>query len=128
MSRRARFGSSDSTHVGAAKHLVDQAWVDLERMPPTCRGGIEIASRALAHAERAKGHLDSIEDRGVREHNNEVFGMANRASNHAHETLQFFAGTCTAPYDATKRVPLFSRGKIAAEAERAARAAKRRRR
>ena len=117
MAKRRRFslGSADATHVYAARDLVNKAWGDLERMPPTCRGGIEMASRALGYAERAKGHLDSIEGEGTRAGNNETFGLANRATRAANETLNFFAGTCAAPYDTTKRVPLFSRGKIAAE-------------
>lgn len=113
--RRINLGSADATHVYAAKHLVNQAWGDLERMPPTCRGGIEMASRALGYAERAKGHLDSIEGEGTRAGSNETFGLANQATRAANATLNFFAGTCTAPYDSSKRVPLFSRGKIAAE-------------
>lgn len=127
MKRRMRFGSSDATHVAMAQRLVNDAWVDLERMPPTCRGGISVAARALGSAERAKGHLDSIEGEGTRAGNNETFGLANRASRAAHETLEFFAGACTAAYDSTKRVPLFSRGKIIAEREAAERKAKRRR-
>jgi len=126
--RRFGLGSSDATHVAAAQHLVNEAWGDLERMPPTCRGGIAMAARALGSAERAKGHLDSIESGSARAENNETFGLANRASRAAHETLEFFAGTCAAPYDSTKRVPLFSRGKIAAERAEAERKAKRKRR
>lgn len=125
--KRSRFGSSDATHVAMAQRLVNDAWADLERMPPTCRGGIEVAARALGSAERAKGHLDSIAGEGTRAGNNETFGLANRAARAANETLSFFAGACKAEYDSTKRVPLFSRGKIMAEREAAERKAKRKR-
>ena len=115
MRRRRRglrgLGSPDSTHVDAARHNVNAAWNDLERMPPTCRGGIEVASRVLGYAEKAQAHLSSIEDPSMRAANTKLFGYANLAAKAAHETVQFFAGTCEAPGRAAGERPLFSRAK-----------------
>jgi hypothetical protein len=109
--RKRPLGSFDADHVAQARHNVKEAWDALERMPPTCYGGIQTAARALAYAERAQGQLASIEDRKVREDHTEIFGAANRAAKAAHETVQFFAGVCQAPGREAGDRPLFSRAR-----------------
>jgi hypothetical protein len=111
-----------------AQHELDKAWGDLERMPPTCRGGITLAARALGYAERAQGHLASIEDPRIREEHTKIFGSANRAAQAAHETVQFFAGVCEAPGREAGERPLFSRAKVAREEAAREAALKRKRR
>jgi len=113
--RRGGFGASDSDHASVgARHIAD-AWVDLERMPPTCEGGIQVASRALANAERGLAHLHAIEDAGARANRNDVFGLGNRAAKAADQTLTFFSRVCKALHGEARERPLFSRGKVATE-------------
>jgi hypothetical protein len=113
MARRSRsLGSPESDHIASAKKLVDDAWLDLERMPPTCEGGITLASRAFANAQRAQAHLQSVDDRALRKKHTKLYGLANRASNAAWETITFFKTTCKAPYPKAGERPLFSRGRL----------------
>lgn len=113
--RRGGLGASDSDHASVAKNHINEAWRDLERMPPTCEGGIQTAARALASAERGLSHLHSIEGGGTRTENNEAFGLGNRAAQAASQTLNFFSRVCKADHRAAGERPLYSRGKVAAE-------------
>lgn len=127
-SRRGGLGASDSDHAAVGRRHIDDAWMNLERMPPTCEGGIQVASRALASAERGLAHLHAIEGEGTRAGNNESFGLGNRATHAAGQTLDFFSRVCKAPYGESREVPLFSRSKVAAEEARAKIIAARRKR
>jgi hypothetical protein len=109
--RRKPLGESTDFHAARAKKLLDDSWRDIERMPPTCRGGVVMAARAFANAERAQGHLASIGDRRERAEHTELYGSANRASKAAWEAVQFFASVCEAPYSKTRKQPLTSRRK-----------------
>ena len=113
MARRKRrgLGSPDGHHASQGAKLTADAWRDLERMPPTCEGGIQLASRALANANRAQAHLQSIGGRTERERFSDVFGDANRAAHAANKTLNFFARTCKVSGRKAADRPLFSRHK-----------------
>lgn len=104
--RRRGLSGSDEFHVDAAKKSIDAAWLDLERMPPTCEGGIRLATRAYAAAQEAKAHLWAIDDRQA---HTELFGDANRATTAAWKTVNHFAGVCRAPNREAAKRPLFSR-------------------
>jgi len=117
--RRGGLGASDSDHASVGTRHINDAWRDLERMPPTCEGGIQVASQALANAQRGMAHLQAIEGEGTRAGHNEAFGLGNRATRAADETLRFFARVCKAPHGEARERPLFSRGKIAAEEAKA---------
>jgi hypothetical protein len=108
-------GSSEKDHARAAKSLLNDAWTDLERMPPTCRGGIVIAARALGYAQKAQSELASIDNRRRRHLLTDLYGSANYAANAAWKTINHFAGICDAPYPRTRDVPMFSRGKMVRE-------------
>jgi hypothetical protein len=107
--KRRGLGGDDVDHLARAANYVQKAWLDLERMPPTCEGGIRIASRAFSYAERAQAELSAVEDRQLRARHSETFRQANSASNAAWETINFYAGICRAPYNQTRKVPMFSR-------------------
>jgi hypothetical protein len=108
---RKTLAGSDDYHVAQAERLINDAWVDLERMPPTCEGGIVLSSRARANAERAAVHLQAITDREVREQHTKLFGLAHRAADAATKTVTFFSHTCKAPHREAADRPLFSRRK-----------------
>lgn len=112
MARRRRnrgLGLSAADHLTQAKRLVNDAWNDLERLPPTCEGGINIAARALASVTEAGTHLASIEDRNTREANHELYGDKNRAGAAAWKAIQFYARTCKAPHAKASKRPLSRR-------------------
>ena len=115
MARRKRsraLASPAEDHIEAATRLVHEAWVDLERMPPTCSGGIALASRAYANVREAQAHLQSVSDRKIREENSELYGLANQGGRAALETLNFFKHTCKAPHGEARERPLYSRAKL----------------
>jgi hypothetical protein len=118
MSKKASrsLGEPDDVHVAAAQHAIAEAWNDLERMPPTCYGGIRMASRALANAEKGLAHAWAI-SYGARAQHNELFGLGNKATKAAWDTIQFFGSVCEAPNRAAADRPLFSRVKYKKELE-----------
>jgi hypothetical protein len=107
--RKKCLGAPTDFHAARAKRLLDQAWLDLERMPPTCSGGIRLAARAHGYAQRAQAHLAAIDDRREREAHTHLYGSANRASNAAQKAINFFAMVCEAPHSETRDRPLTSR-------------------
>ena len=106
--RRGGLGAPDSDHLQIGVNHIHHAWNDLERMPGTCEGGIQVASRALASAERGLAHLHAIEDRGMREAESKTFGLGNRATFAAGRTLDFFSRVCKAP-GGEARAAMFNR-------------------
>ena len=114
MARRKRsaraLGLNDPDHAVQAQKSIDAAWVDLERMPPTCEGGVMLAARAYANAEKGMAHAWAITDRAKHE---KMFGLGNRALKASWETLQFFALSCKAPHGVASERPLFSRRETA---------------
>lgn len=109
MRRRRHLGAAVEVHAASAKKAIDDAWLDLERMPPTCRGAITLAARALGNAERGLAHAWSIEDRQERESRSGLFASGNHAVKAAWETIQFLSATCDAPHRQAAERPLFSR-------------------
>lgn len=126
--RQNGLGSADDIHLAEAKQEINQAWDTLERMPPTCEGGIQMASRAHALAERGIASAHSIEDRATREANTDLFGLGNRALTASWETVRFYAQTCKAPHREAADRPLFSRAKFLAEMRAADKKAARKKR
>jgi hypothetical protein len=109
--RRRGFGSSEATHLTQAKQLVSSAYNDLERLPPTCEGGVQVAARAYGSVREARAHLDAIETRTLRADNDDLFGMLNIADKAAWDALRFFSTTCKAPHREAAERPTTSRAK-----------------
>lgn len=107
--RKRGLGSSAADHITQAKRLVNEAWNDLERLPPTCEGGISLAARALANASEAGTHLNAVENRDVRDAHHELYADKNRAGAAAWKAINFFARTCKAPHGKAAKRPLSRR-------------------
>jgi hypothetical protein len=94
-------------HITAARHELNLAWLDVERMPSNCEGGIRLTARALEASGRAHAHLNSVEG-PERAANTQLYGEANFVGQYLNERMNRLAVACAVP-GAVRNLPLTSR-------------------
>ncbi|MBK7823074.1 MAG: hypothetical protein IPJ61_18995 [Tessaracoccus sp.] len=104
-------GAPAADHIASARHELSQVWVDLERMPSNCEGGIRLTARAIEAYGRARAHLNSV-DGPEREANTQMYGEANFVGDYLNQRMNRLAVACVVP-GAVRDLPLTSRATYA---------------
>jgi hypothetical protein len=92
--RRGGLGGTSQDHLALFEKSYREAMRLMDGLPPTCYGGIRIASLAAGAIAEARAHAWSIPETSVRATISEKMGKLNQADKKFNESIYKMADRC----------------------------------